>query len=102
MLVPEMIARWAAATPDAVAAVDGGRRATYRQLVGEAWRVARAVRRTGAGRDEVVGLAGTRGIDGLTGMLGILLAGSAYLYLDPTWPAERRSHMARECRVPLV
>jgi amino acid adenylation domain-containing protein len=100
--VPELIARWAVTTPDAVAAVDGARAVTYRQLLDRALRIAGAVRRAGAGRDEVVGLACRRGIDGLTGMLGVLLAGSAYLYLDPTWPAERRDHMVRECQVPLV
>ena len=101
-LVPDLVAGWAAATPGATAVVDGDRALTYRQLLDEAGRVARALRRAGAGRDEAVGLACRRGIDGLTGMLGILLAGSAYLYLDPTWPAERREHMVRECRVRLV
>jgi amino acid adenylation domain-containing protein len=101
-LVPEMIAAWAAATPDAVAAVAGPRALTYRELIERARRVAGAVRRAGAGRDDVVGLACGRGLDGLTGMVGILLAGCAYLYLDPAWPAQRLRHMARECRLPLV
>ncbi len=101
-LVPELIAAWAEATPDAVAAIAGDREITYRQLVDRAWRVAGTVRRTGAGPDEVVGLACTRGLDGLAGMVGILLAGCAYLYLDPAWPLARLRHMARECRLPLV
>ncbi|MEN3308271.1 MAG: hypothetical protein V7603_4473 [Micromonosporaceae bacterium] len=100
--VPEMIAAWADATPDAVAAVAGHQSLTYQQLLDRARRVAGAVRRAGAGRDDVVGLACERGLDGLAGMLGILLAGSGYLYLDPTWPAQRLRHMARECRLPLV
>jgi amino acid adenylation domain-containing protein len=100
--VPEMIAAWARVTPDAVAVVAGDRVLTYGQLLDRAWRVAGAVRRAGAGRDEVVGLACRRGLQGLTGMLGILLAGCAYLYLDPGWPVQRLRHMARECRLPLV
>jgi amino acid adenylation domain-containing protein len=101
-LVPEMITAWAKATPDAVAAVDGEHLLTYRQLLTGAARIARSVRQAGVGRDEVVGLAGERGLESLTGLLGILLSGAAYLYLDPTWPAERRAHMVRECRVPLL
>jgi amino acid adenylation domain-containing protein len=101
-LVPELVALWAEATPDAVAAIAGHRSLTYQQLLDRARRVAGAVRAAGAGRDDVVGLACARGLDGLTGMLGILLAGSAYLYLDPSWPAQRLRHMARECRLPVV
>jgi amino acid adenylation domain-containing protein len=97
-----MIIAWAKATPDAVAAVDGDRLLTYRRLVTDAARIARAVRQAGVGRDEVVGLAGERGLDSLTALLGILLSGAAYLYLDPTWPAERRAYMARECRLDLL
>ena len=102
MLVPQTIARWAVTTPDAPAVVDGPRTVSYRQLLQAAWRVAAAVRRAGAGRDDVVGLSCRRGIEGLSGMLGILLAGAAYLYLDPAWPVQRRRHMVRECRVPLA
>lgn len=101
-LVPDMITAWAETTPDATAVVAGNRSLTYRQLVQGATRVAGRLRRAGAGRDEVVGLACGRGLEGLTGMLGILLAGCAYLYLDPSWPPARLGHMVRECRVGVV
>ncbi len=101
-LVPELVAGWADTTPDAVAAVDGPRTMTYRHLVDRAHGVAGALRASGAGRDEVIGLSCARGLPGLIGMLGILLAGSAYLYLDPTWPEPRRRQMVDQCRVRTV
>jgi amino acid adenylation domain-containing protein len=97
-----MIAAWAETTPDAIAVVDDDRTLTYRQLVDAAVGVASEIRLAGVSRDEVVGLQCPRGLDGLTGLLGIMLSGAACLYLDPAWPAQRRTHMTRECRLPLL
>lgn len=101
-LVPHMITAWAKTTPDAIAVIDGDRALTYRELVDAAVGIASEIRQADVGRDEVVGLQCARGLHGLTGLLGIMLSGAACLYLDPAWPAQRRTHMTQECRVPLL
>ncbi|WP_033223333.1 non-ribosomal peptide synthetase [Kitasatospora phosalacinea] len=87
--VLDLLLRQAAATPDAVALRDGERSFSYRELLAGARRAEAAVRTVGALPRTPVGLLGTRSAELLTGMLGVLLAGCAYLPLDPALPAPR-------------
>src|SRR5262245_31971458 len=101
-LVPAMIAEQAAATPAAVAVRAEDGTLTYGELLDRARRIAHALRAAGAGGEQVVGLACPRSVDGIAAMVGILTAGAAYCYLDPTWPADRLRHIIGECRIRLV
>ncbi len=101
-LVPEAIAARAAADPDAVAVVADGDALTYGQLLDQATQVARAVREAGSDRDQIVGLACRRSVDGLIGLLGIVLAGAAYTYLDATWPPDRLRRVVGQCWMPVL
>ncbi len=101
-LVHEAIATRAAADPDAVAVLTDGGTLTYGQLLEQATQVARAVREASGDRDQIVGLSCRRSVDGLIGLLGILLAGAAYTYLDTTWPPDRLRRVAAQCRMPIL
>jgi len=101
-LVAEAIAARTAADPDAVAVLTDDDMLTYGQLLAQATRVARAVREAGAGRDQVVGLSCRRSTDGLAGLLGILLAGAGYTYLDPAWPPDRLRRVVAQCWMPIL
>jgi amino acid adenylation domain-containing protein len=101
-LVGDMVLARAAADPTAIAVVTDTGTVSYAELVRRAGQIADRIRRAGIGRNELVGLAEPRGTGGLIALLGILLSGAAYVYLDPTWPAQRRAHVARECRLRLV
>lgn len=101
-LIHEQIAAQAAARPSAIAVVAGDERLTYGELVSRAMGVGRMLRAVGAGPDRVVALDGARSLDGVVGMLGILSAGAAYLYLDQALPQERRQHMLEECRAVAI
>jgi len=92
----------AAAMPEAVAAADGQRRMTYRELAHrvEAW--ARALARRGVGAESVVPLLAERGLDLLTALLAIQSAGGAYLPLDPQQPAARLSHVVAQAGAALA
>ncbi|MDY7229538.1 non-ribosomal peptide synthetase [Hyalangium rubrum] len=76
-------------TPGAVAVRDEVGSLTYAELVRRATLLAEHLRRQGAGEDSVVGVCTPRGADLVTAELGVMLAGAAFLPLDPEHPADR-------------
>ncbi|WP_164018517.1 non-ribosomal peptide synthetase [Pyxidicoccus trucidator] len=76
-------------TPDAVAVDDEAGSLTYAELVRRATLLAEHLRQQGTDVDPVVGVCVPRGADLVTAELGVLLAGAAFLPLDPEHPAER-------------
>ncbi|HEX3555526.1 MAG TPA: amino acid adenylation domain-containing protein [Thermoanaerobaculia bacterium] len=88
-LLHRRFAERAALRPDAVAVTCEGESLTYRELAARAGRLAGALRCAGAGPETVVGLCAAPSLDLITSMLGILMAGAAYLPLDPDSPPER-------------
>jgi amino acid adenylation domain-containing protein len=89
VMLPELVARWAERTPEAVAVTDGERTVTYRELDQAAGRLAGELARRGAGPESVVGVLTGRDVRTVTALLGVLKAGAAYLPLDPSLPRER-------------
>jgi amino acid adenylation domain-containing protein/FkbM family methyltransferase len=89
LLVHQLVAARAAATPGApaVAAADGS--LTYGELDARANRLARALRRRGVAPEARVAVCLERGVDLVVAVLGVLRAGGAYVPLDPDAPAER-------------
>jgi amino acid adenylation domain-containing protein len=75
--------------PDALALDDGRRRMTYRAMVQAAGGLAERLRRLGAGPGTVVAVCHHRGVDLVVAELGVLLAGAAFLPLDPAAPVLR-------------
>jgi len=84
----ELLALRAAAHPERCA-IDAGEAggATYGELHARARAVAALLRARGAAPGERVGMALPRGTDAVVAILGILLAGAAYVPLDATYPA---------------
>lgn len=87
--IPGQILQTAESTPDAVALVFDDQRLTYRELVDEAGRLAARLRACGIGAGDMVGIFMDRSLHQLIGVLGVQLAGSAYVPLDPGYPEER-------------
>ncbi len=100
--LPACFAAQAARTPDAVAASDGSRALSYRELDAGANRLAHRLRELGVGPDVLVGLCLPRSLESLVATLGILKAGGAYLPLDPEYPGERLAHMLKEAAAPVL
>jgi amino acid adenylation domain-containing protein len=89
-------------TPHALALVFGEQQRTYQELYGQALTLAEALSRQGVGADSVVGLLTDRGLETVTGMLAILLAGGAYLPIDVDYPPERIRYLIQDSRCRLV
>ena len=99
--MPELILARAAACPDAIAVAYGDHRVSYGELAARAGRLARYVGRAGAGPERVVALCLDRA-EMVTAILGVWLAGAAYVPLDPGYPAARLAHMLASSRAGLL
>src|SRR5262245_43541866 len=88
MVLDEFHARVAEA-PDAVAVQDGDLRLTYRSLALHASGLATKLTERGMGPESVVAVFANRSAELVVGELAALLAGAAYLPLDPAQPAAR-------------
>jgi amino acid adenylation domain-containing protein len=88
--------------PDRVAVRAGGVGVTYGQLDDESDRLSAALRHHGVRPGDRVGLCCARGAGLITGMLGILKAGAAYVPIDPAFPDARIGLMVRDSGVRVV
>ncbi|MEU6508501.1 amino acid adenylation domain-containing protein [Streptomyces sp. NPDC046942] len=89
----ELIAEQAARTPDATALVLDGERIGYGELDARAGRLARWLRRHGAGPERFVAVCAERSAELVVALLGVLKSGAAYVPLDPEYPVERLEFM---------
>jgi natural product biosynthesis luciferase-like monooxygenase protein len=89
-------------TPDTIAAICRDRELSYAELNARANKVAAYLSKIGAGPDALVGLCVERSLEMLIGLLGILKSGSAYLPLDPAYPAERLAFMIEDAQVKVL
>jgi len=92
----------AARTPGATAVVDADARLTYREFAARGCRLAHHLRAAGAGPGTVVAVALDRSADQLIAAFAVLLAGGAYLPLDPSNPAPRLAGMLADAQAPVL
>ena len=102
MCLPELVARRAAETPEALAVTAGAQILSYGELDNRADRLACYLRSLGVGTDVVVGLCLPRCLDMVVGALGILKAGGAYLPMDPAWPPDRLAFVLEDAESPVL
>ena len=90
-------------TPDKVAVLDGHRSLTYKELNEQANKLAHYLStRDDVGPSKAVGVCVERGVNMMVTLLAILKAGSAYLPLDPNYPASRLNFIARDAALETV
>jgi amino acid adenylation domain-containing protein len=75
---------------------------TYAQLAERAAQLAAALRSRGLRRGQRVGILLERDADMVASLLAVLQCGAAYVPLDPTYPFERLSFMARDSDITLL
>jgi amino acid adenylation domain-containing protein len=89
-LIHDLVAEQAGRTPRAVAVSHDGAVLTYEELDTQAESLAARLRSAGVGGGSVVAVVLGRSLPLITTLLAVLKAGGAYLYLDPTEPADLR------------
>lgn len=87
--LPAIVARWAAATPDAPAVIFEHATLSYRQLHDRSLQQARYLLASGVKPGDMVAVAVPRSERLLITLLGIMRTGAAYLPLDPDGPIVR-------------
>src|SRR2546425_1050246 len=102
--VHELFEERVRAHPDAIAAVQGSRQWTYRELNAHANQLARALLVRGLCREGVVAVVTERNLDWMAAVLAIFKAGGAYLPIEPHFPADRiaRTLARAGCRLVLT
>jgi amino acid adenylation domain-containing protein len=95
----DLIAAWASSAAMNVAVTQGERSWSYAELWNAATGLARALRRQGLQRGDVVAIAGARSFGLVSCMTAVLLAGGVMLTVDANLPAERQRLLLREARV---
>jgi amino acid adenylation domain-containing protein len=91
--IHELIVDQAARSPEAVAVLVADQQLSYQDLLHRSQHIAARLTEAGAGPGVVVAVCMDRCIQLVPTLLGILLAGSAYLPLDPNQPDSRSSFM---------
>ena len=104
LLFSERFAARVRETPEAPALVSTAGVLSYGQLYGRAQRLAGRLRALGVGPEVRVGICPDRPDAMVEGILGVLLAGGAWVPLDPNYPAERLAFMLDDagCHVLLT
>jgi amino acid adenylation domain-containing protein len=97
--VHDLIRRRADARPEDVALTDGATSVRYGDLLTDAEAVARGLIAAGVRPGELVALLFPRGADQVRAILGTLMAGAAYLPIDPAVPDERREFILTDSGV---
>jgi amino acid adenylation domain-containing protein len=88
--------------PEQLAVVTPKRRLTYRELYQRACRVEQELLRGGVQPNELVAVMMEKGWEQIVAVLGIHLAGGAYLPVDPELPAERQRFLLEHARARLA
>lgn len=100
--LPSLVMAQVAARPSALAIVAGRETLTYAELGTRAAALAAYLRSQGIGPDVPVAIYASRSAKLLTGMLGVLFAGGAFVPIDPSMPADRAALMISESHAPVL
>jgi amino acid adenylation domain-containing protein len=101
--VAELFEEQVERTPENIAVVYGGKRLSYRELNGEANRLARyLVGEYGVGPDDLVALCLDRSELMEVAILGVLKAGGAYVPMGADYPVERIKYLLEDTKAKAV
>ncbi len=101
-LVAELFSEQAERTPNAMAMECEGQSLSYGELHSRAQQLARQLRSLGVQREEMVVVQLERSLDVPVAMLGVLMAGGAFVPLGPELPSERVDFILRDTQARVL
>jgi amino acid adenylation domain-containing protein len=103
LTIPRLFERQVLLSPEKTALVSGSLQLSYSELDIRSGRIAQYLRsRHGVGRNDLVGLMLGRSEHLLSGILGILKSGGAYVPIDPDHPSARIDHILESSGIKLI
>jgi amino acid adenylation domain-containing protein len=100
--IPEVVAAYAAQSPQLPAVVEGQETLSYGELESQSNALARHLLSLGAAPETLVAVFLPRSPSAVVAALAIMKTGAAYLPLDPSCPGERIRLILEDARVPIV
>jgi amino acid adenylation domain-containing protein len=94
--IHELFELQAQRTPQAIAVETASEQIVYSELNRKANQLAHHLRRSGVGRESLIGVCLGRGINLIAALLAILKTGAAYVTLDPAYPPQRLAFMLQD------
>ncbi len=89
-------------TPDKAAVVFENKQITYSELNKRARLLAAVIREKGLIQNEIVGIMADRSIEMIIGIMAVLIAGCAYLPLDPLYPMSRKKFILKDSKARIL
>lgn len=90
------------ASPDSIALREGAQTLTYQNLWDKSQNAARSLRSIGVDEKSCVALLLPRSIELIVAIIGVLRAGSAYIPIDPKYPAKRIDRILNDSEAKVV
>ena len=101
-LIQSLFSMRAKEQPDAPAVISSKRNLSFKELDDLSNQIGNGLRQTGAKPDKLIAIIMEKGWEQIPAVYGILKAGSAYLPIDPDFPAERINHLLIDGEVELI
>ncbi len=98
-LLPQAVENGAARYPDKEAVRFSGQSLSYAELLRRASNLAHVLIEHGVNRGDRVGIYMNKSLESVVAVYGIMLAGAAYVPLDPFAPVGRLSYVIRDCGI---
>jgi len=100
--VVDLFSEQVTATPDRIALSFNGRELSYAELNDQAGQLANYLQKKGVKENGLVGIALSRSVEMLVGILGILKAGGTYVPIDPEYPVDRIDFIVKDAGLKLM
>ena len=85
-----------------IAVISKRRTMTYAELLAQASRIGRRLRKQGARPNTLIAVVMEKGWEQIAGVLGVLASGAAYVPIDPDLPEERRFRLFADAEAAIV
>jgi amino acid adenylation domain-containing protein len=92
----------AVSDPDRVALISNNRQISYGELLSRSYSLAQKLLSSGVKPNHLVAIVMEKGWEQIVAVLGVHIAGGAYLPVDPNWPVFRRNNALVRMEVSIV